>query len=127
MTDDPLAGLDQKTRQAWREAAAEWRAERDRRERPSALRLATIPAAPTRPFTFNTILGIAGAVATAAPEKRIALTSWGARRLAENVRARKITADLAHRVLFDAALRNGLPATEAGEIIETAFRSNSRE
>jgi Bifunctional DNA primase/polymerase, N-terminal len=82
---------------------------------------------PSRPFTFNTVLGIAGAVATAAPEKRIALTTWGARRLAENVRARKISAHLARQVVLDAAMRNGLPAIEAGSIIENAFRDDSRE
>ena len=74
-----------------------------------------------RPFTFNSVLGIAGAVATAAPDKRVSLTTWGARRLAENVRAGNIRADLAHRVLFEAAMRNGLPAMEAGSIIENAF------
>jgi hypothetical protein len=80
-----------------------------------------------RPFTFNTVLGLAGAVANAAPEKRVALTTWASRVMAENVRDRNISRDLAHRVLFEAAMRNGLPAIEAGSIIETAFRSNCRE
>jgi hypothetical protein len=129
-----LAGLDQKTRQAWREAAIDWRAERDRPDRASAPRLAAPPpdegdsdrACEDRPVTFNTVLGIARAVATAAPEKRVAMTGWASRVMAENVRAGKISADLAHRVLFEAAMRSGLPATEAGSIIENAFRSNSR-
>jgi hypothetical protein len=72
------------------------------------------------------VLGIAGAVATAAPEKRIALTTWGARCMAENVRAGKISRDLAHRVLLEAAMRTGLPAMEAGSIIENAFKEASR-
>ena len=80
-----------------------------------------------RPFTFHGVLGLVGAVAAAVPEKRIALTTWGARRMAEFVRAGNINRDLAHRVLFDAAVRSGLPALEAGSIIEDAFRSNSRE
>jgi hypothetical protein len=75
-----------------------------------------------RPFTFNTVLGLARAVATAAPEKRVALTTWASRRMAGNVSAGNITRDLAHRVLFEAAMRNGLPAMEAGAIIETAFK-----
>lgn len=79
-----------------------------------------------RPFTFNTVLGLARAVATAAPEKRVALTMWASRRMAGNVAAGNISHDLAHRVLFEAAMRNGLPAMEAGSIIENAFRSNSR-
>jgi Bifunctional DNA primase/polymerase, N-terminal len=79
------------------------------------------------PFTFNSVLGLAGAVAAAVPEKRVDLTKWGARRMAEFVRAGNINRDLAHRVLFDAAVRSGLPAMEAGSIIEDAFRSNSRE
>jgi hypothetical protein len=80
-----------------------------------------------RPFTFNSVLGLVGAVAAAVPEKRDAITRWGARRMAEFVRAGNINRDLAHRVLFDAAVRSGLPAIEAGSIIEDAFRSNSRE
>jgi Bifunctional DNA primase/polymerase, N-terminal len=80
-----------------------------------------------RPFSFNTVLGLARAVATAAPEKRVALTTWASRRMAENVRGGKISAHLAHLTLFEAAMRNGLPAMEAGAIIEDAFRSNSRE
>ena len=80
-----------------------------------------------RPFTFDSVLGIAGAVANAVPEKRDDLTKWGARRMAENVRARKISAHLARQVVLDAAMRNGMPAIEAGSIIDTAFRSNSRE
>jgi hypothetical protein len=79
-----------------------------------------------RPFTFNTVLGLARAVATAAPEKRVALTTWASRRMAKNVADGNIGRDLAHRVLFEAAMRNGLPPMEAGSIIENAFRSNSR-
>jgi hypothetical protein len=71
---------------------------------------------------MNTVLGLARAVATAAPEKRFALTTWASRRMAGNVRAGKISADLAHRVLFEAAMGNGIPAIEAGSIIENAFR-----
>jgi hypothetical protein len=81
---------------------------------------------PVRPFSVNSVLGIVRAVTTAAPEKSVALTTWGARLMAESVRAGKISADLAHRVLFEAAMRTGLPALEAGSIIETAFRSNSK-
>jgi Bifunctional DNA primase/polymerase, N-terminal len=80
-----------------------------------------------RLFSMNTVLGLARAVATAAPEKRVALTTWASRRMAGNVRAGNIDADLAHRVLFEAAMRNGLPAIEAGSIIENAFRSSARE
>jgi hypothetical protein len=76
-----------------------------------------------RPFTFNTVLGLARAVATAAPEKRVALTTWAARRMAENVSAGNITRDLAHRVLFEAAMRNGLAAIEAGSIVEKHLRT----
>jgi hypothetical protein len=76
-----------------------------------------------RPFTMNTVLGLARAVATAAPEKRVALTTWASRRMAGNVLAGNISRDLAHRVLFEAAMRNGLPAMEAGSIIEDAFRA----
>jgi hypothetical protein len=42
--------------------------------------------------------------------------------MAKNVLAGSISRDLAHRVLFEAAMRNGLPAIEAGAIIENAFR-----
>ena len=80
-----------------------------------------------RPFNFNSVLGLVGAVANAVPEKRDALTRWGARRMAELVRAGNINRDLAHQVLFQAAMRNGTPAIEAGSIIEDAFRSNSCE
>jgi hypothetical protein len=79
-----------------------------------------------RPFTINTVLGLARAVATAAPEKRVALTTWASRRMAGNVLAGNISRNLAHQVLFEAAMRNGLPALDAGSIIEDAFRSNSR-
>jgi hypothetical protein len=80
-----------------------------------------------RPFTFNSVLGLVGAVAAAVPKKRDAIARWGARRMAEFVRAGNINRDLAHRVLFDAAVHSGLPAIEARSIIEDAFRSNSRE
>jgi hypothetical protein len=80
-----------------------------------------------RPFSFNTVLGLARAVATAAPEKRVALTTWASRRMAGNVAAGNINRDLAHRVLFEAAMRNGLPEIEAGSIIENALRSNPGE
>jgi Bifunctional DNA primase/polymerase, N-terminal len=76
-----------------------------------------------RPFTMNTVLGLARAVATAAPEKRVALTTWASRRMAGNVATGNISRDLAHRVLFEAAMRNGLPAMEAGSI-KDPFRSN---
>lgn len=80
-----------------------------------------------RPFSFNTVLGLAKAVATAPPEKRVALTTWASRRMAGNIVAGNINRDLAHRVLFEAAMRNGLPALEAGSIIENALRSNPGE
>jgi hypothetical protein len=79
-----------------------------------------------RPFTFNSVIGLARSVATAAPEKRAGVTRWAARCMAENVASRNISRDLAHRVLFEAAMRNGLAAAEAGSIIENAFRSGCR-
>jgi hypothetical protein len=107
----PWRGLDSKVRRAVEHGMLEpWRDNEPRDE----------------PLTFNGVMGLAQAVAKASPEKRRALTRWGARRLAENVRAGKISAQLAHLVLFEAATRNGLPATEAGSIIETVFRGNSR-
>jgi Bifunctional DNA primase/polymerase, N-terminal len=107
----PWHGLDSKVRRAVEHGMLEpWRDNEPRDE----------------PLTFNGVMGLAQAVAKASPEKRRALTRWGARRLAENVRAGKISAQLAHLVLFEAATRNGLPATEAGSIIETVFRGNSR-
>jgi Bifunctional DNA primase/polymerase, N-terminal len=75
-----------------------------------------------RPFTMNTVLGLARAVATAAADKRVALTTWAARRMAENVLAGNIRHDLAHQVLFEAAMRTGMAGEDAGAIIEKAFR-----
>jgi hypothetical protein len=80
-----------------------------------------------RPFSFNSVLGLAGAVANALPEKRDNLTKWGARRMAALVRAGNIRRDLAHQVLFEAAMRNGTSPTEAVAIIDSAFGVNSRE
>jgi hypothetical protein len=72
------------------------------------------------------VLGLARAVARATPDKRVALTTWASRRMAGNVSAGNITRDLAHRVLFEAAMRNGLPAMEAGSIIEKALKDATR-
>jgi hypothetical protein len=79
-----------------------------------------------RPFTMNTVLGLARAVATAAPEKRGALTTWATRRMAALVAAGNIRRDLAHQVLFEAAMRNGLSGDAATAIIEAGFRSEIR-
>jgi Bifunctional DNA primase/polymerase, N-terminal len=75
-----------------------------------------------RPFSFNSVLGIAGAVANALPEKRDNLTKWGARRMAALVAAGNIRRDLAHQVLFEAAMRTGLSGEDACAIIEKAFK-----
>ena len=76
-----------------------------------------------RPLTFTGLLGIARAVSEARVGRRRSVTRWGALRAAGLVRNREMSADLAHRVLFEAAMRNGLPATEAGAIIERCLRS----
>jgi hypothetical protein len=47
--------------------------------------------------------------------------------MAALVRAGNIRRDLAHQVLFEAAMRNGTSPTEAVAIIDSAFGVNSRE
>jgi putative DNA primase/helicase len=75
---------------------------------------------------FAGVLDIAGQIAKAAPRARDCVTRWGASLMAENVRAGIIRVELAHQVLFEAAMRNGLPGEEATAIIESSFRSEIR-
>jgi hypothetical protein len=76
--------------------------------------------------TFAGVLEIAGQIAKAAPRARDCVTRWGASLMAENVRAGVIRAELAHQVLFEAAMRSGLSGDEATAIIEAGFRSEVR-
>jgi Bifunctional DNA primase/polymerase, N-terminal len=79
-----------------------------------------------RGATFAGVLDIAGQIAKAAPRARDCITRWGASLMAENVRTGIIRAELAHQVLFEAAMRNGLSGDEAAAIIEANFRSEIR-
>ena len=56
-----------------------------------------------RPLTFTGLLGIARAVSEAGLGRRRSVTRWGALRAGGLVRNRERSADLAHRVLFEAA------------------------
>jgi Bifunctional DNA primase/polymerase, N-terminal len=72
------------------------------------------------------VMSIATQIAKAAPFARDCVTRWGASLMAENVRAGIIRAELAHQVLFEAAVRAGLPGDAAAAIIEGSFRSEIR-
>jgi Bifunctional DNA primase/polymerase, N-terminal len=69
--------------------------------------------------------GIVRVVATAVNGQRNAVTYWGARRLRELHEQGRLSESLAREIVLDAAMRNGLPASEIALTIKSAFEARA--